>query len=201
MKDLRLEIKIKNNLLYKKIMERYKSINDFAFSNNLHPSSVGTLLNFKRSPIMKNKKRLGNVDGTGGMYRWISTAIKLSNCLSCLPEDIFPDHLIEARKNYYELEIESAKLVRNTEPKLLDDYIFEKDKKEVLLKVLSTLTPRERKILRMRFGLDGDGEKILPEIAKSFDITTVRVRQIEANAFRKLRHPSRSKKLRCFIES
>ena len=67
-------------------------------------------------------------------------------------------------------------------------------------KVLSTLTPREEKVLRMRFGIGEKADHTLEEVGQDFDVTRERIRQIEAKALRKLRHPSRSKKLRTFVE-
>ena len=66
--------------------------------------------------------------------------------------------------------------------------------------VLRTLTPREEKIIRMRFGMDDGSEHTLEEVGKSFDVTRERIRQIEAKALRKLRHPSRSAKLRLLLD-
>jgi len=67
--------------------------------------------------------------------------------------------------------------------------------------VLASLTPREAKVLRMRFGIDMNTDHTLEEVGKQFDVTRERIRQIEAKALRKLRHPSRSEKLRSFLES
>ena len=72
--------------------------------------------------------------------------------------------------------------------------------KEQLADVLKTLTPREEKVLRLRFGLDDGRPRTLEEVGKEFDVTRERIRQIEAKALRKLRHPSRSKKLKDFID-
>ncbi len=72
--------------------------------------------------------------------------------------------------------------------------------KEQLLEVLDTLTERERKVLRLRFGLDDGRARTLEEVGKEFNVTRERIRQIEAKALRKLRHPSRSRKLRDFLE-
>lgn len=72
--------------------------------------------------------------------------------------------------------------------------------REELLKVLETLTEREQKVLRLRFGLDDGRTRTLEEVGKEFNVTRERIRQIEAKALRKLRHPSRSKKLRDFLE-
>ncbi len=73
--------------------------------------------------------------------------------------------------------------------------------KEQTLKVLQTLTPREERVLRKRFGIGVDTAHTLEEVGHDFDVTRERVRQIEAKALRKLRHPSRSKLLRSFVES
>ena len=68
-------------------------------------------------------------------------------------------------------------------------------------RVLATLTPREEKVLRMRFGIGQKADHTLEEVGRDFDVTRERIRQIEAKALRKLRHPSRAKKLRAFIEN
>ena len=72
--------------------------------------------------------------------------------------------------------------------------------KEQLMDVLNTLTPREEKVLRLRFGLEDGRARTLEEVGGVFDVTRERIRQIEAKALRKLRHPSRSKKLKDFLE-
>jgi len=72
--------------------------------------------------------------------------------------------------------------------------------KEATLEILETLTPREAKVLRMRFGIEMNTDHTLEEVGKQFDVTRERIRQIEAKALRKLRHPSRSEKLRSFLE-
>ena len=71
--------------------------------------------------------------------------------------------------------------------------------KEQLAEVMQTLTPREAKVLRLRFGLDDGKARTLEEVGKEFDVTRERIRQIEAKALRKLRHPSRSKKLKDYM--
>jgi RNA polymerase primary sigma factor len=72
--------------------------------------------------------------------------------------------------------------------------------RDVCKDVLDTLTPREAKVLRMRFGIEMNTDHTLEEVGKQFDVTRERIRQIEAKALRKLRHPSRSEKLRSFID-
>ena len=72
--------------------------------------------------------------------------------------------------------------------------------KEQLDEVLDTLTEREQKVLRLRFGMNDGRARTLEEVGREFDVTRERIRQIEAKALRKLRHPSRSRKLRDYLD-
>lgn len=80
------------------------------------------------------------------------------------------------------------------------DSVASTDLKERVREILKTLTPREEKVLKMRFGIDVASEYTLEEVGKDFSVTRERIRQIEVKALRKLRHPSRSKKLKSFFE-
>jgi len=80
------------------------------------------------------------------------------------------------------------------------DAVINLNLKEQTSSVLKSLTPREEKVIKMRFGLDDGSEHTLEEVGQSFAVTRERIRQIEAKALRKLRHPSRSRKLRAFLE-
>ena len=73
--------------------------------------------------------------------------------------------------------------------------------KEQVEDVLDSLSGRERRVLQLRFGLDDGRQRTLEEVGREFGVTRERIRQIEAKALRKLRHPSRSRKLRTFLES
>ena len=73
--------------------------------------------------------------------------------------------------------------------------------REVTKDVLESLTPREAKVLRMRFGIDMNTDHTLEEVGKQFDVTRERIRQIEAKALRKLRLPTRSDRLKSFLDS
>jgi RNA polymerase primary sigma factor len=81
------------------------------------------------------------------------------------------------------------------------DAVINLDLSEQTRKVLATLTPREEKVLRKRFGIGEKADHTLEEVGKVFDVTRERIRQIEAKALRKLRHPSRSRKLKAFVEN
>jgi len=72
--------------------------------------------------------------------------------------------------------------------------------KEQVQEVVASLTPREQKVLILRFGLEDGRSRTLEEVGREFDVTRERIRQIEAKALRKLRHPSRSKKLKDYLE-
>jgi len=71
---------------------------------------------------------------------------------------------------------------------------------DTVKQVLDSLSPREAKVLRMRFGIEMQSDHTLEEVGKQFDVTRERIRQIEAKALRKLRHPNRSKRLREYVE-
>jgi RNA polymerase primary sigma factor len=73
--------------------------------------------------------------------------------------------------------------------------------RDIVKEVLDSLTPREAKVMRMRFGIEMAIDHTLEEVGKQFDVTRERVRQIEAKALRKMKHPSRSDKLRSFIDT
>jgi RNA polymerase primary sigma factor len=80
------------------------------------------------------------------------------------------------------------------------DAVISVNLKEYTSQVLRTLTPREERVIKMRFGLEDGSEHTLEEVGQSFQVTRERIRQIEAKALRKLRHPSRSRKLRAFVD-
>ena len=81
------------------------------------------------------------------------------------------------------------------------DAVIQLNLKEQTQKVLKTLSPREEMVLKMRFGVGDGSEHTLEEVGQSFAVTRERIRQIESKALRKLRHPSRSQRLRAFLES
>ena len=80
------------------------------------------------------------------------------------------------------------------------DVAIHSNLKETCTKILSSLTPREERVLRMRFGIGMNTDHTLEEVGKQFNVTRERIRQIEAKALRKLKHPSRSKRLRSFLD-
>ena len=80
------------------------------------------------------------------------------------------------------------------------DAVINLNLKEQTESVLKTLTPREEKVIKMRFGVGDGSEHTLEEVGQQFSVTRERIRQIEAKALRKLKHPSRSRKMRSFLD-
>ena len=129
--------------------------------------------------------------------------------MATTPEDI--SYLFSLRAVYLNI-ISLDKPIDEENDSLLRDFIEDKNipdpvevasallLKEQLEDVLNTLTPREKDVLRLRYGLDDGRERTLEEIGKSFGVTRERIRQIETKALRKLRHPARSKKLKDFLD-
>jgi len=80
------------------------------------------------------------------------------------------------------------------------DAAIQSNLREITTRVLASLTPREERVLRLRFGIGTYGDRTLEEVGQQFSVTRERIRQIEAKALRKLKHPSRSKVLRSFLD-
>ncbi|MCX5907805.1 MAG: RNA polymerase sigma factor RpoD [Deltaproteobacteria bacterium] len=120
---------------------------------------------------------------------------KVRKVLKIAKEPISLDTPIGEEEDSYLADfIEDKKVINPSEA------VVQLNLSEQTRKVLSTLTPREEKVLKMRFGIDEKADHTLEEVGQNFDVTRERIRQIEAKALRKLRHPSRSKKLRAFVE-
>ena len=107
----------------------------------------------------------------------------------------------------------ATKIIMNEEDSSLGDFIEDKNAlipidaavksslRDTTTRILSSLTPREERVLRMRFGIGMNSDHTLEEVGQQFSVTRERIRQIEAKALRKLKHPSRSKQLKSFLES
>ena len=84
---------------------------------------------------------------------------------------------------------------------LPEDAAIDSKMRETVTRVLASLTPREERVLRMRFGIGMNTDHSLEQVGQQFSVTRERIRQIEAKALRKLKHPSRSRKFRSFLDS
>jgi RNA polymerase primary sigma factor len=91
-------------------------------------------------------------------------------------------------------------LIEDKNTPVPQDSVIFRDLIEQLNRILSTLSPKEEKVIRMRFGIGEKYDHTLEEVGQVFEVTRERIRQIEAKALKKLRHPTRSKRLRCFAD-
>jgi RNA polymerase primary sigma factor len=125
--------------------------------------------------------------------------------------DMYPQKVDEIMK-FSQLPISLESPIGDQEDSHLSDFLEDRNAlepidaatrrllKDQIGEVLGTLTPREQRVLQLRFGLEDGRSRTLEEVGKEFNVTRERIRQIEAKAIRKLRHPSRSRKLRDYLE-
>jgi len=142
----------------------------------------------------------------------VETINKLIRISRTLLQELGREPTAEEIATAMSLPVERVTPIGEEEDSHLGDFIEDQDAlapaeaasftmlKEQLEDVLETLTPRERKVLKLRFGLDDGRPRTLEEVGREFGVTRERIRQIEAKALRKLRHPTRSKRLKDFIE-
>lgn len=141
---------------------------------------LGTYEAMTRSPW--NKKRGG----------WNESALRIAHAYAYHPEELWPDVIQSVRATSATLEL--------AEPVMAVAADFDaKELTEQTRKALATLTPREEKVLRKRFGIGERSDQTLEEVAEDFDVHRERIRQIEGKALRKLRHPALSKALKPFV--
>ena len=189
-KEYRVDIKIRNNLLLSAIENAgFQSVAHFCKTANIQSTSVYGLVSLKESPLKQ--------DGT-----FTLVAQKILDYLCALPEDLWTEEQL-----WNTLTINTGRVLLDKhqmsvlsyggeeEVLNLEDVVYKKEIQEKVHEVLESLTPQEEKIIELRFGLKGRHNYTLEETGALLDITDNRVRQIEAKALRKLRHPSRMKML------
>lgn len=200
MKEFRVEMKVRNNVfLHRLEAAGYKTIGELCRKNNLCPSRIGDFVNLKISPLNRE----------GEFYPIL---YQVAEFLNCAPEDLFSEsqlHMqIESNKRFVEVsEAEMKFMIESgqSEQKLLEEIIEDEQKDKAIESVLDMLTRREQQVIQMRFGLapytrsytlDEVGEVSSNDLSGKKGLSRDRIRQIEAKALRKLRHPSRADKLR-----
>lgn len=191
-KDLRLIIQIRNNHLYKFRTERGWTQRDMANAAGVRESEYGEIERLIKYPTKRDDA-------------WSEAALRLSSLVGIIPEVLFPEAFSHIEKTKIEREVSAEQVVAAiTEgQKLLAnpiELIAEKEKNIALEEALETLTERERLVLRLRFGLETGHEVFLKDIGSTLGICAERVREIEAKALRKLRHPSRARKIKEYSE-
>ena len=189
MNEYRIDIKVRNNLLMTAIENAgYKNVAEFSRASGVSQSDIGEFLNLKKAPITQEGKLC-------------LPAQKIADFLGLLPEDLWTQEQMQlalpTNRSHFNMSHKEMMLTlsRNT-GELLEDVdlnkqMENKDIERVVGELLDGLTPRESKVLRLRFGIGIPHEYTLEEIAQKFDVTRERVRQIEAHAIRKLKHPFR----------
>ncbi len=198
-KDYDITVKVRNNYLLAKMRARgYFTIAALSRACGVRQKKIGLFVNLAYAPFRSPPGKLG----TRNMC-WVKDALRLAKHFRCLPEDLFPPQHIRKslplNQASFEASFEDVGWLLNGAERLAlppDQHIETEELKTLLMKTVDSLTPREQTVLRMRFGLDGEPERSLKEVAEFFGVITERIRQIEAKALRKLRHPSRSRLLK-----
>ena len=185
MNDYRVKITIRNERLLAAMEGMgYKSVAEFSRNQGLNGVKVNEIISGKIPPLDRegNPKELTK---------------EILEILNLTIEKAFTEKQLKGfKKHTFEVKIEEEKLLQIISPaKNQEIKVIEQEVKSKLSEILSTLTPREEKILRMRFGIGMNTDHTLEEVGRKFFVTRDRIRQIEARALRKLKHPSRSKQL------
>ena len=192
--EYRIDLKVRNNLILSAIeLAGYKNVAQFCKAANLGQTLIGSLINFKTSPIAS----------TGDLT---PTAQSLCDFLGLLPEELWTKEqlafVLPTNKSHFSMNHKEMvlTLARHTgellEAPAPDAGLEEEDRHRVVAEMLDSLTPREAKVLRLRFGIDTQSELTLEEVSAKFDVCRERIRQIETKAIRKLKHPTRVDTLR-----
>lgn len=194
MSDVRVIVRFRNDLLERLIEESGKTIKQICDEIQV---SMGYLYDIKalRTNPLRND----------GEYR--ATAERIAKYFRLTPDILFPDEIYSMTfppklekaipASRIACFVSSNATVRALPPHELAEA---SEMKSVLKKLLGNLTPREQRVLQMRFGLDGDNEHTLDDVAQDLDVSRERIRQIEAKALRKLRHPRNTKTLRQMLD-
>lgn len=194
------QVRLKHGLLYE-LSKQFGSVRKLAAHLGIGYTVLNSIVNFGFIP--SRKTLVSNP-------RWLTAEERLLVLCGKGWADIFPDELRSAefiaKPKRFEItrEVPIASLSGSEQALLMpaqDDEIARTELAESLGEALLSLTPREQQVIRLRFGLDGNREHTLAEVAEIFCVTGERVRQAEAKALRKLRRPSISRTLKSFLES
>lgn len=191
MQEFNLKVTVRNNLVLTAITNSgYTNLAKFAKDNKLSLGLLYDTINLKRPPMLQ----------TGEFSPF---AMELMEVLGACPTDLWTAEQLtmKLKKNttYRELgKEELQKCLQSSARSLIgleysEQEAEEQEAEEIIDGMVDSLTPREARLLRLRFGLGGVDEHTLEQVAEKFKLTRERVRQIEARALRKMRHPSRSK--------
>lgn len=198
MEEFNIKVSVRNNLILQAIKNQgYTNLNKFAKECDVSITGLYGLVNLKEAPLT-------------GEGEFSKSAKELMEALGACPVELWTDEQLTMRLRSNTVERELSKeglqiaLQSNARSLIGLDYpeqeIAEADSVRVISDKLDSLTPREAKILRLRFGFDGGAGHTLEEVGKIFNVTRERIRHIEAGALRKMRHPTRSDDLRNLLD-
>lgn len=188
-KEIRVEVRLRNNILYHAIYDNWKSVAAFCRDKGFNNMVIGELLNLKLSPIYKRS----------GEYKDICR--RLAQCFRILEEDLFPLYIynLEKKKMIREISIAEIGWREIRQVPFFEDPLKEmeeKERAEAIEEVLGRLTYREREMLRMYYSLAGYSGHTLKEAGREFGVSVERARQVIAKALRILRHPDQTSVLK-----
>tara|TARA_R110000787_G_C13223423_1_gene426437 strand:- start:35 stop:619 length:585 start_codon:yes stop_codon:yes gene_type:complete len=191
MKDYEVTVRVRNNWLLS-AMKR-AGIDSLAELARRSGASYNTIMNIAsfKYPILTRRG-------------WSPSAIKISEALKCLPEDLVPPAHIEQalakNKGVFTADYaEVQALLTTTEETNPFAFIEKREQSEAVGKAVGNLSEREQTVINMRYGLAGERENTLEEVAAVWGVSRERVSQLEMKALRKMRHPAKSKPLKGFL--
>jgi RNA polymerase sigma factor (sigma-70 family) len=198
MEEYNVKVTVRNNLILQAIKNfGYTNLNNFAKSTGVSITGIYSLVNLMEPPI-----------GVKGEF--IKTAKELMEVLGACPSELWTDEQLTLRLDSNRTERVMSKealqiTLQSSARSLIGlDYpeqeMVEAEMVKIVQDKLDSLTPKEAEILRLRFGFDGGIGHTLEEVGAKFKLTRERIRHIEAHAFRKMRHPTRSDDLRQFLD-
>lgn len=191
--EYRVKVSVRNNLILTAIEEAgYTSVSHFCRSNGINLASMHNMIGLKLSPI-----------GKGGEFCKVAKQTMEALCLC--PTDLWTSEQLNMSisSNAREFSVEEDELLKIMTGGISDMLNGDDPEKEIkhsyiknsVNEAISSLTPREEEVLKLRFGIDNGEELTLEEVGHHFDVSKERIRQMEMKALRKLRHPSRAKRL------
>ena len=193
--DLRLELRARNNILWHAIFDSHVSVSDFCVRHGLSQQVVGGFLNLTYSPWRKRRAG-GRSDG-----HLRSSALRLASITGIAVDELFPWMLYEITEPEAVIELPTYRFVQLSAarhlalPPAQETDLAQQELREVMMAAIDTLTAREKFVITRRFGLDGDHEQTSHDIGTDIGVSAARILQIQAKGLRKLRHPSRVRKM------
>lgn len=177
MTDFSVKVTIRNARLLRAMQKAgYETQAALARAMGRHVGHVNCLFSFRSSPLLENGE-------------WSELAMDISSMLRCEPEELWPDQIkyVRMQKNSREVSMSADEVKAIAAPRVMQI------DRAALSRLLNALSPKDKKVLELRYGLDGGGGMTLEEVAKEFGVTRERIRQHELRAIRTMKRPSLQK--------